>query len=126
MRLFITILICLLSLQVSAQKCTLKLAGIDACPLKTVDLKDILRDPKLTCDDTTGQIIHYSVSVYINEKMEVDGPYHVKGPQLSQEVINMLKRYVGYSGMFYIDDLKIIGPDKRTRTWFGVAAKFPR
>lgn len=127
MRIFITILISLFSLQVSAQQCTLKLAGIDACPLKTVNLKDVLADPKLTCAASIGKIVHYSVSVYINEKLEVDGPYHVKSEQLSQEVIDMLKRYVGYSGTLYIEDIKIQGAeDGKLRTWSSIAAKFPQ
>jgi hypothetical protein len=126
MRIFILILSCFFSLQASAQECTLKLGDMDACHLRSVNLKDVLLNPKLTCADSTGKVKYYSVSVYINEKLELDGPYQVKSEEFTREAIDMLKRYIGYSGTLYIDDIKIVGTDKRMRVWSPIKAKFSR
>jgi hypothetical protein len=88
----------LFSLQSSAQSFKIMIGNIDPTQQKSIDLKELVKQQKLVCTDTNYKVSSFAISLYVNERLEVEGPLFVKGMEFDQQTINMLKRNFFNSG----------------------------
>lgn len=126
-RIFFTILFfSLFFVQASAQALKIMIGSIDPTQQKSIDLKELVKQQKLVCTDTNYKVSSFAISLYVNERLEVEGPLFVKGMEFDQQTINMLKRNFFNSGKLYIDEIKVMGPDRRTRGMSSITLNYPQ
>jgi hypothetical protein len=82
----------------------------------TSTISQILTANNLTISNTAGwKITSYSLGIK-RSNGDLIGPFMAKGSELSQEIKESLNMARGSSGTIYIEEIKAIGPDRRTRT----------
>jgi hypothetical protein len=90
----------------------------------TLTVEEILANHPTFNDGSGFRISSYSFSFYHNDRMEVYGPICVKGPEYSPEAKELFRKNAYGLGTVYIDEIKAIGPDGRTRTVNSMTVNF--
>jgi hypothetical protein len=84
--------------------------------LPTLTIPLVLENPPKIKNVSGFTISHFCVSVDNKERMEVYGPLCSKTGEYTADIKEMLTKNAFGGGKVYLDEIRVIGPDKRTRT----------
>jgi len=88
-----------------------------------VTTADILSNPEMTVNRSDYRVTSFDFSMKPTQNDYI-GPINVKGSKCNGEVLQMLKTYSGEGGVIYLENIKVLGPDKRQRSYMSIVMKY--
>ena len=86
-------------------------------------IAEIIANPALIFSVSGYTVLGFSFSIRPARSVYI-GPYAVKGSELTPALVEIIRKHAGNSGEIYIEDIKVIGPDKNERTAAVIGLKY--
>lgn len=93
--------------------------------LHEATLSALLSAPSVTVDHDSFKIISYEVTVQPNTG-DIIGPYKVQGAELSPKIKDILRNHARNSGVIYMDEIRVQGPDRRVRNVNSITIRYTK